>query len=177
MLTPGTIEPRKNQALVLDVFDRLADRLSDIHLVLVGRAGWGIDDFVERLQSHPSLGSRVHWMQGASDATLSALYAAAEVVVVPSLFEGYGLPVVEALSHGTPVLCSAGGALAEVGGDHVELFDPNDPDDLAAKLDRLLSEPGAIDAARERAGNFVASTWIDASRQLAALLVERFGTP
>ena len=177
VLTPGTIEPRKNQALVLDVFDRLAGRLPDVHLVLVGRAGWGIDELVERLQSHPSLGARVHWMQGASDATLSALYGAAEAVVVPSLFEGYGLPVVESLSHGTPVLCSAGGALAEVGGEHVELFDPTDPDDLATKLEALLSDPAALQAARKRAAEFEATTWADSSRELADLLVDRFGNP
>ena len=162
---------------MLDVFDRLAGRLPDIHLVLVGRAGWGIDELVERLQSHPSLGARVHWMQGASDATLSALYGAAEAVIVPSLFEGYGLPVVESLSHGTPVLCSAGGALAEVGGDHVDLFDPTDPDDLATRLETLLSDPAALEAAGKRAAEFEATTWADSSRELVDVLVDHFGLP
>jgi glycosyltransferase involved in cell wall biosynthesis len=133
VLWAGTIEPRKNLPVVVEAF-RLLGR-SDIDLVLVGPAGWNVDlDRVVR-----PVASQVRVPGFLPRSGLEAVYAAAEVFCFPSLREGFGLPVAEAMAQGTPVVTSAGTATAEVAGDAALLVDPRDPhavaDALAAVLD------------------------------------------
>ena len=100
VLVVGTVEPRKNHAVLLDAFEQLARTDPDLHLVVVGRAGWNNDEVVARLRQHPLRGHRLHWFEGAGDELLGELYRAATVVAVPSITEGFGLPVIEALAVG-----------------------------------------------------------------------------
>ena len=93
----GTLEPRKNQALLLDAFDALRGEIAGLTLVLAGRSGWLVDDLERRIQEHPLFGDRLFWLQGMSDAIVTRLYRRASAMVYPSLYEGDGLPVVEAL--------------------------------------------------------------------------------
>ena len=94
ILVVGTLEPRKNHSGLLDAFDRLG---TDSTLVVVGRQGWKADDIAQRIRGHEAFGEALRWPSEVNDATLDALYDLADVVVVPSHAEGYGLPVVEAL--------------------------------------------------------------------------------
>jgi glycosyltransferase involved in cell wall biosynthesis len=149
VLWAGTVEPRKNLPVVVEAF-RLLGR-ADLDLVLAGPAGWNVDlDRVVR-----PIASQVRVPGFLPRARLDALYAAAEVFCFPSLREGFGLPVAEAMAQGTPVVTSAGTATEEVAGDAALLVDPHDPhavaDALAAALDDRALRTRLRRAGRARA--------------------------
>jgi glycosyltransferase involved in cell wall biosynthesis len=167
-LVVGTVEPRKNHRVVLDAMERLWAEGAEVELVVVGRHGWKADDVAARLEA--TEGTRLTWWDSVTDAQLDDLSRKAKVVIVASRAEGYGLPVVEALQRGAVVLSSSGGALAEVGGPHVETFDPDDPGELAALVRRHLDDPGHHDERRRIAAAFVPQTWEQCARRVAAVL-------
>lgn len=103
-LVVGTLEPRKGHDGLLDAFDLCWKKGEDIPLVLIGRPGWGTARLQRRLRRHPARGTLLFWLDGVEDAALLAAYDACRMVIVPSLAEGYGLPLDEALAMGAPVL-------------------------------------------------------------------------
>ena len=107
LLSVGTIEPRKNHAILLAAFDRLEAK--DAGLVIVGRKGWMADDALAALAGHPDFGKRVFWLTALDDQALLSLYRHAYASVLPSQYEGYGLPMVEALSQGCVTVASDAG--------------------------------------------------------------------
>jgi glycosyltransferase involved in cell wall biosynthesis len=134
LLAVGTLEPRKNLPRLLDAFGEVTGELPDHWLVVVGPVGWG-----PRLR--PSWESvRVKLAGPVADATLHALYKRADGLAYPSLYEGFGLPVLEAMAHGVPVLTSDRSSLPEVAGDAALLVDPLDRGAIAKGLVRLLSD-------------------------------------
>lgn len=127
----GTLEPRKNVRTLLAAYQRLLREGTDVDLVLVGPSGWG-DVGTGLLSSLPA--DRVHTVGFVPDRDLHALYAAARAFCYPSLWEGFGMPVLEAMSHGVPVVTSTGTPMAALVGDggmHVEALDD---DAVAAAL-------------------------------------------
>jgi alpha-1,2-rhamnosyltransferase len=172
VLCVGTIEPRKNHTTLLDAFEQLGDSRDDLMLVIAGRAGWETDAVVERLRHHPLLNTAIFWPERVSDAELEQLYRKAWVVVTPSLAEGFGLPLAEALAHGCAVLASDAGAHREVGGDCVTYFDPTSTRELANGL-LALKEEGAHTAALQRGAAWEPSTWQAATDELARTLGSR----
>lgn len=165
-LAVGTVEPRKNIGLLLDAFDRLWAQGRDVRLVVVGREGWHVEDLVARLGSHPHLGRRLVWVGWMPDAEVDWLYRHAHVVAVPSWCEGYGLPVVEGLRRGAPVVSSTGGSLPEVGGDAVSYADPDDVEAWTAALGAHLAGPRA-DVGPGGWPPAVTATWAEAARTIA----------
>jgi glycosyltransferase involved in cell wall biosynthesis len=162
LLAVGTLEPRKNLPRLLAAFGEVTDELPDHHLVVVGPVGWGP-------ALRPTWESvRVKLAGPVGDATLHALYQAADGLAYPSLYEGFGLPVLEAMAHGVPVLTSDRSSLPEVAGDAALLVDPVDRGAIAKGLVRLVSD-GALRrrlaaAGRRRAAGFswpatAAATW------------------
>ena len=149
VLWAGTIEPRKNLPALLDAFARLSDRSAT--LVLAGPRGWN-EDLSAQLGV---LGDRVRVVGFLPSDGLRVLQAAADIFCFPSLREGFGLPVLEAMAQGTAVITSSGTATAEVGAESAVLVDPTDTDALAAALDSLLADDevrGALaQAGHERA--------------------------
>lgn len=130
----GTLEPRKNVEGLLTAFAAAVDAGADLDLVLVGPAGWG-DTPGQALRAARSVGEdRVHLTGRISDAELQAAYAGARVFAYPSLREGFGMPVLEAMAHGVPVVTSLGTPMAEVVQDGGLLVDPRDTDALAAAV-------------------------------------------
>jgi glycosyltransferase involved in cell wall biosynthesis len=139
VLWVGTMEPRKNLEGLFDAFGRLD---TDVELVLVGPRGWQ-EDPAGRLDALPERKRRhVRALGFLPHADLGPLYAGASVFCFPSLLEGFGLPVVEAMAQGTPVVTSRGTSTAEVSGDAGLLVDPRDPVEIADALGRVLADDG-----------------------------------
>jgi glycosyltransferase involved in cell wall biosynthesis len=140
VLCVGTIEPRKNLTRLLEAFACVRrDGFGGHALALVGSRGWhdaSILRHVERL----GLADAVHVLGYVSTDSLVGLYNLAEAVAFPSLYEGFGLPVVEAMACGTPVVTSPGGSLAEVAGAAAELVEPTSVESIAAGLRRVLAD-------------------------------------
>jgi len=136
ILFVGTLEPRKNLALLIKA---LSMTKTDIPLLLAGWAGWGDKPWLDEI-GRLGLRNRVVLTGYADDETLACLYNGASALVYPSLYEGFGLPVLEAMACGCPVLCSNCSSLPEVAGDAAMLIDPHDPAALADSLDTVLHD-------------------------------------
>ena len=167
--------PARTMRRCSDAFDRLVVDQPGAHLVVVGRPGWHNDEVIERLASHPELGRRLHWFRAAGDDLLGTLYAHARVVAVASITEGYGLPVIEAMAHGVPVVSSDGGALVEAGGDLVERVDALDVDAWVGALGRYLGDDALVAARRGELAGYVAPRWSDTGAQVAEVLLDELG--
>jgi len=140
VLFVGTLEPRKNLARLLSAFAQLPEGVrAETILVIAGGKGWGGID-AHRLVADLRLSQNVILAGYVSDSVLSALYSNAHLLAMPSLYEGFGLPVVEAMSRGVPVLVSDISSLPEVAGDAGLLVDPFDVDSIANGLLRILTD-------------------------------------
>ena len=154
LLFVGTVEPRKNLRGLVEAVSRLDEPLT---LVVAGAEGWGDVDI-------PSVGD-VRFIGFVPAADLAGLYAGAEVFCYPSEREGYGLPVLEAMAQGTPVVTSRGTATEEAAGGAAVLVDPLDPDDIARGISEAgtrretLSVDGVARADR--------ATWLETARLTA----------
>lgn len=176
----GTIEPRKGHRLLFNAWKQLlaegVPQKSGFKLVFLGRKGWLVDDLVAEISAHPSLGDSLLILSGVADRDLARLYRNAAFTVLPSLYEGYGLPVVESFRHGKPVLASTGGALKEVVGEFSPCLDPRDETAWLEAMRRWISDPEArapYEAAiRER---FRHPTWPDAARAFFVALDKALG--
>ena len=138
LLFVGSLEPRKNIGLVVEALARCR---TDIPLVLVGWEAWGDKSWLKAARSR-GLCKRIYLLGYVDDETLACLYTGATCLVYPSLYEGFGLPIVEAMACGCPVICSNVASMPEVAGDAARLIDPEDPDDVAAAIDEVAASPG-----------------------------------
>jgi alpha-1,3-rhamnosyl/mannosyltransferase len=125
VLTVGTLEPRKNLARTIEATARLG-----LELRVAGARGWG---------GVEARGDHVRWLGDVDDAELARLYRGALCVAYPSLYEGFGIPVVEAMASGAPVVTSAGGATEEVAGGAAALVDPRQPESIAAGIEEAIA--------------------------------------
>lgn len=131
MLFVGTLEPRKNIVRLIRAYEIAASVMEEeIGLIIVGKPGWMCQDVFRALRESP-VRDRVKYVGYLSDAQTSSLYRMARVFVYPSIFEGFGYPVLEAMASGTPVITSNTSSLAEIAGGAAELVDPLDVDGLA----------------------------------------------
>ena len=162
----GTIEPRKGHAVVLAAFERLWAEGHAAKLVFVGRMGWVERDFAEALTRHPELGRRLAILNDASDADLAAILARSTAAIVASAVEGFGLPVVEALAAGVPVIASDIPVFREIAGDHAAFFPAEDAGALAAVLRDFLRD--APDR-RNHARTFSWPSWRQSADRFARL--------
>lgn len=133
-LVVGTIEPRKGQRQMLDAFEWLWAQGVDASLVFVGQQGWKMDDFFERLCQHPENGIRLFWLQGISDEYLLHVYRSVTCLVVSSEGEGFGLPTVEAVRAGLPIIARDLLVNREICGEFVSYFRSDAPGDLGRFL-------------------------------------------
>jgi glycosyltransferase involved in cell wall biosynthesis len=174
ILTVGSLEPRKNLNRLLAAHSALVAEpgLGDVGLVFAGPPGWKYRPFLDALgEIHPR--SAVSVLGPVDGGTLVALYHLATVLAFPSLYEGFGLPLLEAMACGTPVVTSRGGALAEVAADAAELVDPLHSDSIAGGLRRVLDDGARAAELRQRglkrAHDF---TWERAARETRAAYAE-----
>jgi glycosyltransferase involved in cell wall biosynthesis len=169
VLSAATLEPRKNLSRLIEAFAALPPALRDGHeLVLVGSRGWHSAELDASVEQHRHL---VHALGFVSDKDLASLYAGAKVVAYVSLSEGFGLPVLEAMAAGAPVLTSDRSSMPEVGGDAVAYADPTSVDGIRDALAALLGDAHAR-AAFSAAGRARAATfsWATTARQTLALV-------
>ncbi|MBI2939214.1 MAG: glycosyltransferase family 4 protein [Chloroflexi bacterium] len=149
-LAVGTIQPRKNYRRLLEAFARLDETDRRRHrLVIAGKPGYGADD-VYRAATALGLGDAVRFLGYTPEADLPALLNGAVALVFPSLYEGFGLPTLEAMACGTPVVASRAGSLPEVVGEAGLLVDPTGPENIAGALARLIAQPSLRADLRER---------------------------
>jgi glycosyltransferase involved in cell wall biosynthesis len=153
----GTLEPRKNLVRALRAFARIAPGLPDHRLLLVGQRGWKCRDIL-REAARPDLASRVVMAGYVPEEDLAALYSGATAFLYPSLYEGFGLPVIEAMACGAPVLTSRSSSLAEIADGAALLVDPLDERAIAAGLDALARD-GALRAHLRSRGLARAATY------------------
>jgi glycosyltransferase involved in cell wall biosynthesis len=139
LLFVGTLEPRKNVPLLLDAFARVRSSI-DAHLVIVGARGW-LDEPIFAAHARSGVADAAHFVGWLDEADLAVLYSHAGVLVLPSLYEGFGLPVLEAMACGAPVVSSNAGPLPEVAGDAAVLLPPVDATLWADTLVSILSQP------------------------------------
>jgi alpha-1,3-rhamnosyl/mannosyltransferase len=144
VLTVGTLQPRKNIPAALAAFERATGEGSPHTLVVAGARGWR-DDAVAGLLQKP----RIRVLGAVTDTQLVELYRGADCLLFPSLYEGFGFPVLEAMACATPVICANRSSLPEVAGDAAVLVDPDDTDAFAAALAEVLSS----EARREELAN------------------------
>jgi glycosyltransferase involved in cell wall biosynthesis len=180
ILAVGTIEPRKNYPRLLAAYRHLrresvplllGDRPGVPELVIAGRPGWAYGDTLERIKAERG----VRYLGHVDEPTLSALYQSAAVLALPSLYEGFGLPLLEAMANGLPAVVGNVGALPELADGTAIVVDSEDVRSIAAGIERLLSEAPLREklsaAGKERAAQFTweraASTTRDVLRRIA----------
>ena len=171
LLAVSTLNPHKNWERLLEAYGKLVAQGLDEHLVIAGLPGKSWDAIVDRVKTG-GLRERVHMVGWTPRPVLSALFKYAEALVFPSMFEGFGIPVIEAMAAELPVACSDIPVLREVAGDGAIFFDPLSVDRIAEAVMRVLSDAALrnelVDRGRIRAEGF---TWrAAAERTLAALL-------
>jgi glycosyltransferase involved in cell wall biosynthesis len=137
LLTVGNLQPRKNLVRLLDAFTQLVNRGHEIDLVVVGPQRYRA---AEIIKAAAPIAERVHFTGYVTDRQLAACYQCSMAFVLPSLYEGFGLPVLEAMAQGVPVACSNAGSLPEVCGDAAALFDPHSVQSIIDVLDRIVDD-------------------------------------
>jgi len=176
ILAVGTVEPRKNYPRLLAAFRQMRGRSLPIlingrpgvpELVIAGRPGWAYGDTLQRIAAEPG----VRYLGHVDEPTLSALYESASVLAFPSLYEGFGLPLLEAMSRGVPSVVGAAGALPELALGAAITVQPDDVDAIAGALERLLADASLRtklgEEGKRRAAGF---TWDRAAQQTLAVL-------
>jgi len=175
ILSVGNIAARKNLVPLVKAFELLADKHPETSLILAGRPSYGHEEVVSKIEKS-KFKKRIIMTGYLSSRDLPALYGGAEIFALPSLYEGFGLPVLEACACGTPVVASKSSSIPEVLGDAGTLINTGSPAEMADAMDALLGDEtlrAKLSAAGiERAGNF---TWERTARETLEVYREAAG--
>jgi glycosyltransferase involved in cell wall biosynthesis len=161
-LTVSTIEPRKNHRYILDAFDILWSQGSELKLFIVGKIGWKCEDIIDRLAGHQMLNKKLFVFHDMDDRSLEYCYLKSKGLIFSSVTEGFGLPIVEAMSRGVPVLCSDIEVFREIGEDYPRYFNINNPMSLVDLLSSNFSNKPKT--------SWI--TWDDSSKLLAEKIMK-----
>lgn len=164
LLMVGTVEPRKNHLAMLTACRELWQRGWPGQLLLIGRRGWRNETVLQAIADLPR--ERLLWLEDATDVELRLAYQRSALLVFPSWEEGFGLPIVEALTYGTPVLASDHPVHREVGGEACMYFPAADPSELARRIEAATADE--FRTLRHQASRFRVVTWEQSCRQLIA---------
>lgn len=165
----GTVQPRKNYSRVIRSVSQLRQNGFDIHYVIAGGKGWLEDEMYETIQE-TKMEEYVQLLGFVDDVDLPALYSGSECLIIPSLYEGFGLPILEAMACGVPVITSNVSSLPEVAGEATLLIDPFDTDAITESLHNVLTNleerTRLIKGGFQQVSQF---TWERSARQLKAI--------
>lgn len=151
ILNVGSIESRKNLLLIVKALNYIPE---EIHLVAIGKRTTYTDKIEEYITDH-RLNQRVHILHNIPFQELPVFYQLAELFVYPSFFEGFGIPIIEAIHSGLPVIAAMGSCLEEAGGPGSIYIDPNDEQGLAQNINKILSSPKFADEMRAKGKSYV----------------------
>ncbi|HEY2094647.1 MAG TPA: glycosyltransferase family 1 protein [Thermoanaerobaculia bacterium] len=166
ILFVSTIEPRKNLGVLLDAYERVRVAHPDVALVVVGKVGWKSESLVPRLR-RPGV---VH-LDYLDPARLASVYRDATAFVMPSIYEGFGFPLLEAMTHGVPSIAANSSSLPEIGGSAALYFEPSDASGLEAQLARLLTDTALrADLATRGRAQAAKFSWASAAEKTLAVL-------
>jgi alpha-1,2-rhamnosyltransferase len=168
-LMVGTIDPRKNHGYLLDAFDLLWQKGFGINLCFVGKVGWKCRTLIKRVKTHSEYNKRLFMFHGLSDTELEYCYLKSRSLVLPTYVEGFGLPLVEAMQRGLPVMASDIPVFREVGGDFIAYFDPEKPEALAELIGNYEAS-GEFPASR-KVKDWSWLNWEDSTKQLLTKIV------
>ncbi|MCC7359949.1 MAG: glycosyltransferase family 4 protein [Anaerolineales bacterium] len=172
LLHVGTLQPRKNLLRLIEAVEQVRTQHPALTLVLAGRAGWLAEPIMAAARARPW----VRRLDYVPDADLAGLYSAARVFAFPSLYEGFGFPVLEALACGVPVVCANTSSLPELAGEAALLVDPLDVGALAKAIGRVLSEPALAETLLSHAPEQLARfTWARAAEEAMRVLLKVVG--
>jgi alpha-1,2-rhamnosyltransferase len=170
ILVVGSLVPHKNTKTIVAAFDLLVKQNDNVHLIFAGNRGRHNDTDI-LIEKNKMYGSQIHILDSVTDSDLRILYENCYCLVQASFYEGFGLPVVEALQYNKPVISSNGGSLPEVGGDFCLYFDPNDAVQLCQALEKLLNSDDFYKHLINRIKNeYTPFSWKDSANQLLSLL-------
>jgi glycosyltransferase involved in cell wall biosynthesis len=136
----STVEPRKGYQQAFAAFENLWREGVEIGLTIIGKQGWKMESFAERLRSAPQMGDRVHWLTGCTDSEMRQLYEAGSGLLMASNHEGFGLPIIEAAQAGLAVMARDLPVFREVAGEHARYFSGDSPQALAQALQVWMAE-------------------------------------
>lgn len=170
ILFVGTLQPRKNVARLIEAFSKM-DR-KDLDLVVIGKRGWLYEDILGAPEKF-GVKDRVRFLDFVSDEDLPSFYKSAVCYVLPSLYEGFGLPVLEAMKFGCPVLTSNVSSLPEAGGDAAIYFDPLNVDDIKSKIEKVINDKKLQKEMRDKGYEQVKKfSWERAAKETLKVLEE-----
>lgn len=138
ILFVGTIEPRKQQRLLLEAFETLYKNYPDLNIVFIGKIAWNVEEFITILKTHPLKDKKIFHFENIDDETLVEFYKEAFIVTYLSLYEGYGLPIVESLKYSNITITSYNSSIPEVGLDFVDYIKNSSKKQLIDKIEYYL---------------------------------------
>jgi glycosyltransferase involved in cell wall biosynthesis len=173
ILFVGTLQPRKNIVSLIKAFSLLPQELKDSHqLVIIGKKGWLYEDIL-KAPSTWGVEDKVLFLDYISDNDLPQFYKKAEVFVLPSLYEGFGLPILEAMRFGCPVITSNVSSLPEAGGNAALYFDPENIEDIESTIEKVLTDDKVRESMIEKGHeHYKKFTWEKAAKEVLEVLEE-----
>lgn len=169
-LMVGTVEPRKGHRQTLNAFELLWQNGIDVNLVIVGKSGWMMDDFITKLRSHPELNRRLYWLEGVSDEFLEKIYNASNCLIAASEAEGFGLPLIEAAKNDLSIIARDIPVFREVAGEHAFYFKGMDPEDISCAVKKWLELYKLKKHPESKRMTWL--TWKESAQKLMEILLE-----
>lgn len=149
ILFVGTLQPRKNIAGLIHAFSKVKEKNPDLELVIIGKKGWMYEDILEAPEKF-GVEKDVKFLDFVKDEELPSFYKNAVCFVLPSLYEGFGLPVLEAMKYGCPVITSNISSMPEAGGDAALYVNPDSIEDIAEKIEKVVGDPKLAESMRKK---------------------------
>jgi len=170
LLMVGTIEPRKNHKLLLEAYDK-GLKEQGYSIIFAGYMGWNMEAFEKRMKEHPDYGKGVHHFEGLDDDSIAFLYRNARFLVFASYTEGFGLPIIESIMRGTPVLAADVPIYREIAGDYCVWFRQDDVEELCECVAEYEKKPAKYVILKDRMEKYQLWTWDMALNNIKKTLV------